>query len=905
MIIHVGPATDPRQGAAKYRRKSVDSISKTSSQKASLQKSIPGLKDILNLDGSTKQVSIGEITDLDSIYCSVQVPTRGIFEVSRESILSYSSDELSNSSNLIVRISSDGERCEQALELSTWKTMSDCYYGFVEEQVGKNMVTVAFIDDMNRISLALAPKKSVLFVADGSSDKDSFGLGTRVAICVEKNNPDESTKQYKGLSYKGVLLLKQTLIEKGHETYQILIRRKYSEGELIKFKEFLPSDISFQPMHLAKTTESENQTDVLLITSDSRKNFVLCKTLLEAEYQLIKEIPTELRRNIDTQNQIFSAIVNSHPGVCLRLNPSEDKILIACSQTVAESVNSCFDSEMKSYVETQCKYKGGYVSSDSLEYEPVEDDDEILSKKVEVEINVSQKPINTVAENVSKMLAEKISERKRRLETEEEESRVSKERRTNVFESYFGKFKSMPKNKTQDKEITKSNHDTSSITNNNEIESETNIERNNQPGGDVSSFLRSMREENDVSRDKSLGYPIRRPPSPPTIRERSRSPLRFPSDKASSDISTDCEKAKNQPEPRRRCFHFPHPDKLCHDFFVLGKCANKTMCRYAHHILEPININYCHKYIDQARKRECSGTFETKCGKAHIGFWKLNREYQREVRHLQLNCKQCENIDQKSGEGNWSDVSSVEESRRERSSNRSPSREKSPNRFLVKNEIMKGNLASKSTQCVNCPISDELCVTFVGHKCQYFPKCFKAHKIPNRLKIRYCSDFINPNVFCKGNCGDPHIKFDRLKSIYKEETQMMYKSCSICSNEKSSRRSLSPDAPSEGSSQSNRSNLLGPSRNRSPLPHLPNRRIVAYEKSDSEEQYDNESNFTETSSQRSASPHSSSFKDRNLLPRRNNLRIGKSSVPCKYYQKGTCTKGKDCFFSHIGSKNRR
>ena len=134
---------------------------------------------------------------------------------------------------------------------------------------------------------------------------------------------------------------------------------------------------------------------------------------------------------------------------------------------------------------------------------------------------------------------------------------------------------------------------------------------------------------------------------------------------------------------------------------------------------------------------------------------------------------------------------------------------------------------------------------------------------------------------------------------------MMYKSCSICSNEKSSRRSLSPDAPSEGSSQSIRSNLLGPSRNRSPLPHLPNRRIVAYEKSDSEEQYDNESNFTETSSQRSASPHSSSFKDRNLLPRRNNLRIGKSSVPCKYYQKGTCTKGKDCFFSHIGSKNRR
>ena len=105
LIFHIGPAADPRQGAAKYRRKSVDTISKTSSQKHSLQKSIPSLKDILNLDGSTKQISIGNITDLDSIYCSVQVPTQGIFEVSRESILSYSSDELSNSSNLIVKIS--------------------------------------------------------------------------------------------------------------------------------------------------------------------------------------------------------------------------------------------------------------------------------------------------------------------------------------------------------------------------------------------------------------------------------------------------------------------------------------------------------------------------------------------------------------------------------------------------------------------------------------------------------------------------------------------------------------------------------------------------------------------------------------------------------------------------------
>ena len=132
---------------------------------------------------------------------------------------------------------------------------------------------------------------------------------------------------------------------------------------------------------------------------------------------------------------------------------------------------------------------------------------------------------------------------------------------------------------------------------------------------------------------------------------------------------------------------------------------------------------------------------------------------------------------------------------------------------------------------------------------------------------------------------------------------MIYKSCSICNRDKSSRRSLSPEAPSEGSTQSNRSNLLGP-RNGSPSPHFLNRRIINYE-SDSEEQCDTESAFTESSSQRSASPRSSSFKDRNLLTRRNNVRKGTTSLPCKYYQLGTCKKGKECFFSHIGPKSRR
>jgi hypothetical protein len=220
----------------------------------------------------------------------------------------------------------------------------------------------------------------------------------------------------------------------------------------------------------------------------------------------------------------------------------------------------------------------------------------------------------------------------------------------------------------------------------------------------------------------------------------------------------------------------------------------------------------------------------------------------------------------------------------------------------VKNEIMKGCFSFKSPKCAKCPISDELCVIFVGQKCQFFPKCFKAHKIPNRMNIKYCSDFVNKDTFCKGNCGDPHIKFERLRSVYKEETQIMYKSCSICSNDKCSKRSLSPEAPSESSTHSNKSTNHIPIT-RSPLPFLPNRRIVAYESED-EETHNTESAFNESGSQRSGSPRSLSSKDGNRKNRRTVTRKT-MSTPCKYYQLGNCNKGKSCIFSHLASKNNR
>ena len=129
-------------------------------------------------------------------------------------------------------------------------------------------------------------------------------------------------------------------------------------------------------MRFSKALDDEIQEDALLITCESRKDYVLCKTLLNAECHLIKEIPEQLRNNIEAQDQTFSPIVNQNPGVCLQLSTSEEQILISCMQSNVHSVNECFDTEIKRYVEASLihkspnKNKGGYSSSDSVEYLP-------------------------------------------------------------------------------------------------------------------------------------------------------------------------------------------------------------------------------------------------------------------------------------------------------------------------------------------------------------------------------------------------------------------------------------------------------------------------------------------------------------------------------------------------------
>ena len=277
-----------------------------------------------------------------------------------------------------------------------------------------------------------------------------------------------------------------------------------------------------------------------------------------------------------------------------------------------------------------------------------------------------------------------------------------------------------------------------------------------------------------------------------------------------------------------------------------------------------------------------------------------------ELKTLRTACEQCDNTkdtkDQEGGAdggGALSDVSSVADSH-----------ELSPNRFAIKNEFLRGNTTSKSTKCTNCPASDELCVTFVGIKCQHIPKCYKAHKIPNRMNIRYCSDFLMPDQFCPGHCGDPHIKFERLKLIYQEEVQIMYKSCAICCNSssnidsRSSHRSIS-QTPSEESSHSAKNNNFGMGK-KSPVPPLTNRRIVAYE-SDEEEGNYHELTQHESSSQRSSSPQSSSSKDGLGGTRTRDTKItrDKFTRTCKFYQHGGCSLGNSCPYIHARSSERK
>jgi hypothetical protein len=797
-------------------------------------------------------------------------------------------------------------------------------------------------------------------------------------------------------------------MEPGPEKFQMIIHGgQFSQEKLSRLKEFFPLDVNFR----SDILHNPSQNKVLLITASDQQMLVVSSTILKAENHIIKEVPGELRTNIDMMNQVFSTIVKTHPGVCIRLNTEEDKIIIACKASVSVSVKTCFEKEVKKYRDTQSTIQTGYSSSDSMQYEPAQDDDEILSKKVgavdrtsnnhtslsngyfvdsqcsdgfasekespflhrkdrtEIGNNyIEPKPINIASENVAKMLSVKIEERKKRMESEERDLRAlrkrdhtptdfnqhsndvvnkdayagkSKKPALTAFERYFGRFKTMPKGgESGIKEKEKYSQDSAKpdpslkpepvSTNNNEY-NQTGLRSKSGSQGDVNSFLKTMRVENDLSRLINKDHlSVKRPPSPPALRERSRSPLQHNVYKNSASTYTNIpfqdsnQFDKNESELRRKCDHFPFPDKICKDFFELGQCSFGKMCKNAHNIQDPIKIDYCFKYIDQTRRKECSGTYDTKCGKAHIGFWKLQKKYKQELRQIRQDCKLCGN-DASNIDGQLSDVSSAEECKdkssnrsvsrdrspvnrfalknqlmRENASNISPSTERSPNRFAVKNEIMKGCLSSKSTKCAKCPISDELCVIFVGQKCQFFPKCFKAHKIPNRMNIKYCSDFVNKDTFCKGNCGDPHIKFERLRSVYKEETQIMYKSCSICSNDKSSKRSLSPEAPSECSTHSSTNHI---SRTRSPLPSLPNRRMVAYESED-DGTHDKESSFNESGSQRSASPGSLSSKDGN----RGNGRIitrNQMNTQCKYYQAGKCIKGNTCIFSHFASKNNR
>ena len=89
-------------------------------------------------------------------------------------------------------------------------------------------------------------------IGNGYDEKDSFGLGTRVAICVEKNQGEELAKHGKAPEYKGVLMFKQMIIENEQETYQMLVRRKYSDHMLSKIKQFLPSTVGFQSMPFSK-----------------------------------------------------------------------------------------------------------------------------------------------------------------------------------------------------------------------------------------------------------------------------------------------------------------------------------------------------------------------------------------------------------------------------------------------------------------------------------------------------------------------------------------------------------------------------------------------------------------------------------------------------------------------------
>ena len=170
------------------------------------------LQELLCLHGDTKHVSIGKIIDLDSAYCSVKLPFRPICEVSRQAVVSYTPKDLSVGSYILAKMAENNDKISTIVNLKSWGSIPHCHVGFVEEYVGKNMVTVAFIDDQDNISTAVVSKKSAIFFSDDNATKDSFLVGTRVAICVEKNSSNEPNKKGNATEYKGLLVFKFSLL---------------------------------------------------------------------------------------------------------------------------------------------------------------------------------------------------------------------------------------------------------------------------------------------------------------------------------------------------------------------------------------------------------------------------------------------------------------------------------------------------------------------------------------------------------------------------------------------------------------------------------------------------------------------------------------------------------------------
>ena len=535
------------------------------------------LQELLCLHGDTKHVSIGKIIDLDSAYCSVKLPFRPIYEVSRQSVISYTAKDLLVGSYILAKMAENNDKISTIVNLKSWGSIPHCYVGFVEEYVGKNMVTVAFIDDQDNISTAIVSKKSAIFFSDDNAAKDSFLVGTRVAICVEKNSSNEPNKKGNATEYKGLLVFKFSIVQPGPEYFQILIHGKQlSEEKLSKLKQFFPSDVTFRP----NVIHNSSQNKVLLVTAKSHDILAGCNTIIKTESHLIKDVPLELKQNVDMRNQIFERLVANHPGICIRLSTNEGQMLIACPKASVSSIEMSFSEELRKCIDAQSSTQTGY-SSDSVEYEPADDDIEILTRKsgtyseltnlhagalntttiqsTSPHLSTSETtfsmhnndvinvipgyqetiPINIVTDNVAKLVSAKIEERKRRMEHEENNMKSLRRRDASAladqtkkpaftsFEEYFGRFKSRPKQLPNNNEIEKSKEMSQNLENQSHSEkcikqstssnSDGLIRDNYKSNENVSCFLKAIREEGNMAEMNSSHGLMRRPPSPPPL----------------------------------------------------------------------------------------------------------------------------------------------------------------------------------------------------------------------------------------------------------------------------------------------------------------------------------------------------------------------------------------------------